>query len=304
SGHYGPEFKQYFSRDERENLTATFEKGGETMVVMMGRMYEAFGEDMPKAAAEIAPKAPEAVRAGYLLATGGSPQAVKDIAATIERHADPNYKGNIKLGDGEAMAREVLSDVFRKFPQQARDATMRAAEAIYAARVKDPTEPNDELFRQALKEAMGERTNSLGVPFGGVVETKPGALWGTAGDAIVLPSNVRKDTWRELLDTITVEDLKAANQALPVDGNGAPISMTRALNGRLVQTGPGKYAVSLGDPDVRGAEKWIRATPSAPPPGITVTEPFKPTPTEPFVLDLGALTPILRKRVPDLFWSE
>jgi uncharacterized protein YcbK (DUF882 family) len=313
---YGPEYKQFFSKDERENLSAIFQAGGDPMLQMMGQMYEAFGDEMPKAAAEIAPKAPEAVRAGYLLATGGDEQAVKDIAAFIQRRADPNYKDDTKF-DRAAMqtdANEVLSDVLARQPKQMRDATMRAAEAIYMSRVEDPNSYDSNGWQDAVRAAMGEKKNSQGVKYGGVVDTKaPDTVLGRTSigraildpvsNAIVLPSNVRQDTWREMFDQITADDLRAANQPLPVDANGVPLSMTRVVNSTFVQIGPGQYMIARGDPSVAGAEQWVLASPS--PQGAAKTDAAAPLrPSEPFILDLKALTPVLRRRLPDLFWIE
>lgn len=304
--HYGPEFKQFFTREEKETLEADFKQGGDRMLTMMGMMYDAFGDDMPRAVSEIAPKDPEAVRAGYLLAGGGDPGAAKDIAATIQRRSDPNYKAELSLKglmtNAEADANEVLSDVYRNFPKQVRDATMRAAEAIYMARVKDPKTYDAELFRQSLHLAMGGRVNQAGKEFGGVVQTTPGAVWGKSGGAIVLPTDMRKDLWRETLDSITIEDLKKANHPLPVDANGTPLRITQALNGNLVQTDVGKYAVALGDPNTKGAEKWVYQGSAVTGAKSDAAAPLKPN--EPFVLDMKKLTPILRNRMPEAFWTE
>lgn len=304
--HYGPEFKQFFTREEKETLEAEFKQGGDRMLTMMGMMYDAFGDDMPRAVSEIAPKDPEAVRAGYLLAGGGDPGAAKDIAATIQRRADPNYKAELSLKglmtNAEADANDVLSDVYRNFPKQVRDATMRAAEAIYMARVKDPKTYDAELFRQSLHLAMGGRVNQAGKEFGGVVQTTPGAVWGKNGGAIVLPTDMRKDLWRETLDSITIEDLRKANHPLPVDANGMPLRITQALNGNLVQTDVGKYAVALGDPNTKGAEKWVYQGSAVTGAKSDAAAPLKPN--APFVLDMKKLTPVLRNRMPEAFWTE
>ena len=113
---------------------------------------------------------------------------------------------------------------------------------------------------------------------------------------------MRKDLWRETLDSITIEDLKKANHPLPVDANGTPLRITQALNGNLVQTDVGKYAVALGDPNTKGAEKWVYQGSAVTGAKSDAAAPLKPN--EPFVLDMKKLTPILRNRMPEAFWTE
>lgn len=290
---YGLQYKQFFSRDEREALEATFNQGGETMLAMMQGMYQAFGDDTPLAVKEIAPKAPEAARAGYLLATGGDPQAVEDIAATIQRRADPNYKESATKFDRDlaaSAAADYLADFYDSMPRQERDATMRAAEAIYEARVKDPATFDEELFKTALGEAVGERSNG-DQKYGGIVQTKEGWFGGGDGGAIVLPSNVRQDSWKELFNEITLDDLKEAGLPPPIDGKGKPVSITKVLGGQLVSYGPGRYVVQLENE--AGTKGYVMQAPNK--------EGESPTP---FVLDFNKLSPILRRRVPSMLWAQ
>lgn len=302
--HYGPEYKQFFSKEEKATLEASFNRGGNDMLGMMAMMHEAFGDDMPRAVAEIAPKAPEAVRAGFLLTSGGSTQAAKDIAATIARRADPNFKNDVSMkglmAGAEADADAMLSDVYRNYPKQLRDATMRAAEAIYLARVKDTKTYDSELFRTALHEAMGGRVNGNGKEFGGVVQTAKGTFGGDNGGAIVLPSNMRKDLWREIFYSITTDDLQQANHPVPVDAEGTPLRMSQVVSGTIEQLGVGRYGFKLPRSD--GQTGWVRQFSQGP--TKARSEAATRTPTETFELDMTKLSPILRSRIPEAFWRE
>jgi hypothetical protein len=301
--HYGLEYRQFFTKEEKEALEAQFSTGGDNMLAMMGMMYEAFGDDLPRAVAEISPKYPEAARAGYLLSTGGDPKAAEAIAQSIERRQDPNYKGNIKLeADADKIAKDVFGDYFRDMPQRERDATMRAAEAIYIANFRpDMGMKSDATFKAALKSAMGERTNAAGEVYGGVVNTKGGgAFFPSNKEAILLPSNVRQKTWRQLFDFISVNDMVESGHPIPVDANGTPLRMPKVLGGRMVQVGDGKYMFELTNRD--GSPAWVM---EGQPPGAAKSDAAAPLrPSKPFVLDLKTLTPVLRRRWPDFFWKE
>jgi hypothetical protein len=72
-----------------------------------------------------------------------------------------------------------------------------------------------------------------------------------------------------------------------VDGN--PVSLNRLKNATLVQTGSGRYALSLGDPDTPGQERWITR---------------QDAPGERFEIDLYRLRPRLEARRPDLFSGD
>lgn len=298
SQHYGKEYRQFFSDDERKALEAQFNAGGEPMLAMMATMYDALGDDMPRAVAEIAPKAPEAVRAGYLIATHGDPQAAKDIAATIARRKDPNYTGHPKMDDAAVGAKETdyFSDLYKTVPKVERDATVRAARAIYEARVEDPSVFDEELYRTALGEAMGERMRGE-IKYGGIVQTKRGMFGGGDGAAIVLPSIVRQDTWKDLFNEITIDDLRKSNHPLPVDRNGNLVSMPKLLGGRLVSTGDGKYLVELTND--AGQKGWVMEA-RAPAGSAHSDAAAEMAPKTPFVFDILRLAPELRKRYPGL----
>ena len=88
------------------------------------------------------------------------------------------------------------------------------------------------------------------------------------------------------------------------------------MNGRLVNVGDGRYMISLGDPTVRGGEKWVMAGPTpvantpanevksgkvpAMPEGAASTA--QTAPQREFVLEWKKIEPILRRRRPDAFY--
>lgn len=299
--HFGKPSIKAFSPDERAWMEDQVKAGGDQMIAMFGAMYEAFGPDTPDVIAEVAPKNPEAVRAGYLLATGGDPAAARDIAKTMQRRADPNYKPDTKIDTplAEQTAQTVFADFYKNQPREFKDATMRAAEAIYMARVEDPTVFDEALFKDSLEAAVGTRVSgveksllglkSAPIKYGGVVVPDGQKT------SILVPSNVRQDSFRPMLDSITAADLAEADHPLPVDANGKPLSLTRVMNGRIVQFDHGKYLVDIGDGSP-GNEKWV-AQEAPVPAGMAVEN----VPKQPFVIDLKRLEPVLRKKNPQFF---
>ncbi len=299
---------QYFTQDERKNMQAALKAGGDGLLNLSSRMVSKWGvEHTTKALAEISDKIPEAAVAGYLWANRVNTQAAQDIATTLKRRQDPNYKPAIPpRAKTEVEAQAVLGDVYRNFPPQQRDAILKAADAIYETRNKTPNvyeADQQKMYQSIIREVVGERTDRNGKTFGGVVSTQKGMLWGSGSDKMmVLPPTWRKDLWRETLETATADDMAAAGLSMPADRAGNPVSMVKAANGKLVQVGPGQYAVALGDPDIPGKEDWLRA--AAPMPKGAKSDAAAPLNTSaPFVFDLGKLEPILRRRMPTSFWG-
>ena len=302
---YGRE-PQFFSERERDLFATALKKGGDGALAALGQMSLVFKEDMAAAMRELSPKSPEAATAGWLFA-GINPEAAREIMATVARRNDPNYKGakGPARSQSEAAAQAVLGDTFARFPQQQRDSVLMAADALYEARNKATPDKYDEtIYKDAVLAVIGQRKNADGKVFGGPVPTRTGYLWG--GDKmILLPPNWRADTWRQTLESVTAHDLAEAGLPLPADHAGKPLSAVKIANARLVQIGDGKYRVSLGDPDVPGDEKWVRAIPHDMKPGSAKSDAAAPlNEPVPFEIDLNKLEPVLRKRMPTQFWGR
>lgn len=297
--YYGRE-PQYFTPAVRESLTTTLKKGGDQMLATVGAMHLAYKEQLPQVMREISKDAPEAAVAGSLFAI--NPQAARDIAKAIERDNDPNSKGKVhkpNRAESEPVAQAELGDVFRKFPQQQRDAVLRAADAIYTVRNQTQEKWMPAIYKQALRDVIGVRVDKEGNTFGGPVATGDG-WFGASGKNIMLPPDWRADTWRTTLEGVTAKDLAEAGLPLPATSDGKVISAVRLVNkGKLVQIGHGQYMVAMGDPDVPGQEKWVSAMPHPDVP--TVIDKTNP---QPFIFDFNKLEPILRKRMTVPFWKK
>lgn len=271
---------QWFRPEERQALATVSKKGGKEMIAVAAAITSGMKGNAPAALAEISKEAPAlAMIGGLWSATGGDspPQAAVDAAKGLELRAHADYK---ELATAEQMLSEtarVVGQSYAKFPGD-RAALINTAKAIYEGKAYAAgTRTFDaSMWQQSVRAALGEREVD-GVTYGGVVDQR---YWlANDGPEIVLPPTVRQDKWREVIEMITPGDLDRAGIPRPVGSDGRPINLARVQSGVLVQAGNGRYAVSLGQPDVPGAEAYV--------PG--------------WRLDLNALIPHLRKRRPDLF---
>ena len=337
---YGMQYRQFFRNgEEKAQLEAAFTKGGDDMVNMLATMYEAFGDDTPKAVSEIAPKNPEAAHAAYLVATGGDPKAVKDVAETILRRREEGYAGAPKIDNAEMQstfrdAAGSLSGADKRTPgffenmgltsggaqppptdRKFSDKILATARAIYEARVQDPATYDDTLMEESIRLALGERSNASGQVFGGALSQK-GEGWENpyvGGNTVLIPSTIRKDMFNVVIDAIDDKDLIAAGHPLPADRMGNPIPIQRVLSyGEFRQAGAkGQYAIwrHVVDPIDKSKPGYIMTAPAPKqnPNEISTTDivaSAKLGGGDTFVLDLEKLTPILRERMPSAFWKE
>lgn len=289
-----------FTDAQRDALSDGVKAGGQALVGTIGKMSETWGPELTTLAVkEISDKVPEAAVAGYLLANKINPQTAIDISTTLQRRQDPNYRpANLPRTQSEPIALEVLGDVYRNFPPQQRDAILGAADAVFEARIAksvDPKTDAPEYYKKALAEVVGVRQDPQGNTYGGPVSTAKSGWFGAGKDKqIMLPSTWRNDKWRDVLESVTISDLASTGHPLPMDSNGKPLSMVKMANAQLVQVGPDKFAVALGDPATPGNEQWVSTA----------------MPTEfgavrqPFVLDFSRIERVARKRMPSAFWAD
>lgn len=289
-----------FSKPQAEAIAERFKVGGAPMLEMLGKYAVGLGPEMMTVAMkQISPKAPEGAIAGYLYGNNINKAAARDIAETLHRRADPNYKRTLPSHLlYEPDAENVFGDTFRKFPPEQRDAILKAAEAIYENKAHGKKDYDSTIYKDALRAVIGERKDGQGKTYGGAV-SQDGSWFGSGAKRVLLPPAWRQDTYKQVLETVSADDLMAAGLAAPVDGNGRAISAVRVANkGKLVQLSQGVYAVAMGDPDVPGKEDYLMSAPTNP------REDRATAPRHPFVLDLNKLEPVLRKKHPRMFWSE
>lgn len=289
-----------FTDAQRDALADGVKAGGQALVGTIAKMSETWGPELTTVAVkEISDKVPEAAVAGYLLANKINPQTAMDISTTLQRRQDPNYRpANLPRTQSEPIALEVLGDVYRNFPPQQRDAILGAADAVFEARIAKSVAPKTdapEVYKKALAEVVGVRQDPQGNTYGGPVSTAKGGWFGAGKDKqIMLPSTWRNDKWRDVLESVTISDLASTGHPLPMDASGKPLSMVKMANAQLVQVGPNKFAVALGDPATPGNEQWV---------STAIPTEFGAV-RQPFVLDFSRIERVARKRMPSAFWAD
>lgn len=294
-GRYGPEYKRMFGPEEKKWMQEAMDRGGVSLMTLSGLFYQAFGDDNTiRAIDEISPKHPEAAQVGYLMVTGGDRDAARDIATTIERRKDPNYRGKPFLPNtSESILRSKMGD-FYDDPRRkaAKDRVLNATDAIYEARLSgdDKTFVQKD-YEKAFELASGARDVD-GTMFGGL------RSWN--GKSILVPSWIKRDEFEETMKYIDAGVLEKSGHPMPVDPRtGEALRMSQVRGGTWVNVGPGKYRIMTTENNRTGMVAQ-RTAPSgvvgfsgtaAPLVGKSAPQAY-----EPFTLDLNILRPYLRSK--------
>lgn len=317
--HYGPQFFQAFSPNERDQLAEVLNQGGPQAALMLTAITQAFGQDAPRVMKEFAKDAPEAALLGWLIHAGGDSATIKDATDALALRRSEGFKS---IAPNAVVARktaiEVVGSAFQELPKNEQFAT-DLANLLYEVRARRAglSEFDPELWKKGFNEALGANTDpATGITYGGIAYNDPNWLFAGGSDPFIAPANVDAARVRELLDTVRITDLVEGGmpvdveapetdvettaaavgvqgfanipaltalqqKGLPVDDKGRPVSIATLRRARLVTVGDGRYFLAMGsDEDPR----YIR------------------TPTgENYVLDLKALEPVLSERRPDLY---
>ncbi len=281
---------QYLRPDEKVMLGAVMGQGGGETLGVMKAISAGAGDHAPKVFAELFENAPVVASLGAHVNEVGMTQVARDAAdgITMKKKDETVMEKMPSAEEQRTSANETLRSTYAD--PDSRAALIHLTTAAYAARAARLrlTEFDGGLWKKTMRELVGEQEVGDGLyqsTYGGIVNQ------GTYHrNPIVLPPTLKasdrvSDVWRDAVDMITPDDLKAANLGTPVGGNGKPISMDRVKNGTLVQVGNGRYQIALGGGALtRGTEQYVQREGGGP-----------------FVLDFKALTPTLSRRRPDLF---
>lgn len=298
-GNYYGQAPVFFTKDERNALTDVVRQGGEPMLKTLAAIGQSFGPDTRAAVAEFAKDAPEAAYIGTMMLdaernNGANVKAIKDAAETIEARRDKNYKKLLtENADYKSTVTEALGSAFREL-KDSHAGIIATADAVYEARARrrgNVTAFDPDLWKQGLKEVLGESTAN-NATYGGILHQNTFNWFGFgSNNPIVIPPNIKKDGFRDLIQTIRHEDLYSSagyggvetSVVGPVTGDRRPLPLADIRRANLVTVGPGQYWLSMGDPD-GGDPQWI-----------------KDVSGKNYVLDMHALEPLLKKRRPDLY---
>lgn len=280
---YGVEPK-YLRDDEKQALTNAIEQGGDGALDAVGRVAHAAGERARDIFAEVSKNSPTAAIIGGMVTETGMSGAARDAVDGLALRREPGFqsvapsktemRGAVTNALGSALAGSPKTET----------AIIDATNAIYEVRARKQqlTSFDPGVWDKALREVVGEREVD-GKTYGGIVDSDPS--W-SGGRKIMLPPFLVQDKWRDAIEATNLEDLWRAGLGVPSGGDGQPIAMNRLRGAILVQSGDGRYMLSLGDPDTPGAEKWIVR---------------QDMPDEPFEIDMRKLRPFLQQKRPELF---
>lgn len=288
AAHYGQP-PQYLRPDEKRKLATIAAQGGEKLMGMASSLTAAAAasgnpDRAGRIMAEIADHGPTAAMIGGLVtATSGiqPPPVARDAADGLALLKTDGHKSRAPTPlTSLEQAKEVTRGALRGLPQT-EQAAIAAANAAYDVRAQrlGLKEFDDKLWRRTFSEVLGERTIGNEV-YGGIAYAKTGSLWGGSG-GVVVPPNVKRDAFHDLIRSITPDDL---GTAWPKHQDGRPVDVADFRRATLVPDGNGTYQMNIGD---ETRPLLLRSGTDS---------------KEPFVLDLNALEPKLRQRYGDKFY--
>jgi hypothetical protein len=154
-----------------------------------------------------------------------------------------------------------LQGAFRFAPDMA-DATLKTANAIYAARAfqhglkgEDAlSRDGEKLYSRAVQEAAGAAFTADGTQYGGIVDFQ--------GRKVQVPASIKANDFAPIVKGLTADQIVkgSAYGGAPTRADGTPLTSMR--NAYLISVGDGRYAVSVTDPQ-KGDPQLLR-DPKAP----------------------------------------
>jgi len=246
---FGLDSTPWLKSDEKLPVAEIIAQGGEEALQRLDWIVEGLGHDGAiEMMAQVSDEAPQTAYLGALVSRVGPAQVARDAMRTLERKSilGDDYQGRApSKTEILPVVTSELGAALSEFPGSA-DAAIGVAISAYEqrARRRSLDKFDEDLFRKTLREVFGERQIG-GETYGGIVESDA-SYWHE--HKIILPTFVRQDGWREVIDMLTLPDLAAAELGNPVGVEGETIGLDRLKNGTLIQVGDGQYAIAMGDP--------------------------------------------------------
>lgn len=289
AGYYGQQPK-YLRPDEKQLLATAMAQGGGQALQVMKIVTNSAGERTKAIMGELADGAPTMAALGSILAddaTTPSPVVV-DALDSIAARRERMEKGGKELPatimpkdtDIQAAFATVAGNALAMSPRSAAAVQNIATHAYELRASKNGWSTfKSDMYQQAIREALGERTIN-GITYGGIVDPHPGYIFSSA-NRIVIPSEIRQDKWADVIDMLTPDDFDRASIGQPTSDTGNPIDFSRIKSADLIQEYNNQYRLRLNNEFV--SETKTTGQPRA------------------LLLDFDKLIPILRARRPDLF---
>lgn len=290
-GAYYEQAPQVFTVKERDFLKDVLRLGGPPMLKVMGditRAATAAGVEPMDVMREFSKDAPELSVIGTMVVSGADRRVLETAATALAWRAKQGEKFESTID--KAVSKPDLDeyrDVLASTPTNV-DAVKQTAAIVYEYqhRQQGKKDFDPALYREVVKQVMGETKAPDGTVYGGVgyqgagwFDGKWGSGWGNTPKVLV-PPEVRQDSFDDMVGAIRSKDLAADP---PVDGNGKPLTMSQVRTASWVSVGPGRYALEMSrDSDGTRVIAYTRAG-------------------QPYVLDVRPLLPAIRSRKPEIF---
>jgi len=221
---------------------------------------------------------------GALVADGmpGSLIAARDAARAMKLKAEGARLAELPPQPNETVRTQFGNALIALPSDQAR--IENAAKLIYQGRIAPNVDPKsaDEaktLYEDALQEAAGRHVVG-GQTYGGIETYRTG--WFSGSVKVVVPPTIRSDRFGDVIGAIDDAMLKTLPGGAPVDAKGKLYPASDLKSAWPVRVGNG-YRFAMGDP-ASDDPRYIRGADG-----------------RPFTLDMDALEPQLRLKVPGAF---
>jgi hypothetical protein len=276
---YGIE-PMYVRPDERRALSASLAQGGQATIAVASAIASAAPDRAPKILAELFDDAPAVAMLGGHVAKAGITAAARDAADGMALRKTDGFKPLAPSAtDARTAAMTTFSGALSELPKS-ETAAVTLANSIYEVRARRAqlTDFDEALWKKGLNEVMGARQVG-GETYGGIVLQHQS--WHGSSGAVVVPPNVKASGFRDLIDTLRIEDFSLEDR--PRTSDIRPVGTADLRRATLKSAGTGKYFLALGDPDGEQPD-WLLDSGG-----------------DKYVLDLNALEPVLKKRRRDLY---
>ncbi len=275
--HYGLARAPLVTPDDRETVKQIAAAGGEPMVRTAATVARVLGPRASDFLSQVGGDAPQFAHMGRLAAMGGDASFLRDAGLAIAQ--DHQEGSKFERPPAEAlnrMASTVYGSAFRAIPDFAAGAKALASSALAAQAMREGYDLKaipGSATTQALQKAAGATF---------VGSTRYGGVDWKGSDQVLLPGAMRAGQLATVLKSIVDADLLRPG-ATPKALDGTVMRASQLQGLRFTSLGPGVYLLSKGDPAGDDPE-WVTRGDGGR-----------------FMLDLNALEPRLRQRVPGAY---
>lgn len=238
----------YLRPDEKDRLREKIQAGGPEALKLVTGIVEGSGARARAILGEMESSAPRLAAIGRMVAHGAPEQltAARDAFEALRMEQAPGVKTVERPKTSGVLEREVLGGAYGA-DVQSRQRVIDAAQLIYKGQMArkglDPdTLAGANVYKEALQLAVGKSGGQSAV--GGVAEYA--MPWGKSNAKVVVPENVKTNSFREVIQSLTAQDLEEAPGGRP-EVSGTPYTLRDIKSAYPVRV-QGGYAFSQDEP--------------------------------------------------------